>query len=134
MTVLYLDSSALAKLVVMEPESPAMLELWGNNHGDLVSSDLARTELRRLAGRCDPPRQDQAGAVLDGLVLVPLLRRITEAAGRLGPPYARSLDAMHLATALDLGDDVEAIVTYDHRQAEAARHLGLPVLAPGRQT
>ena len=84
----------------------------------------------RQAGRCDPPRTTQARAVLDALLLVPLLTRITQGTGTLGPPSLRSLDALHLMTALELGDDLEALVTYDDRQAQAARHLGLPVLTP----
>lgn len=130
MSALYVDSSALCKLVAQEDHTAAMHRLWTTHEGDLVSSDLARTEVMRQAGRCDPPRSTEARAVLDALVLVPLLTRITSGAGTLGPPSLRSLDALHLMTALELGDDLQALVTYDHRQAEAARHLGLPVLTP----
>lgn len=131
MSALYVGTSALGKLVTPEAESTAMHEFWSSYDGELVSSDLARTELRRHAGRCEPSRQDQAGRVLAALTLIPLLPRITEAAGRLGPPHLRSLDALHLATALELGDDLEAVVTYDRRQADAARQLGLRVVTPG---
>lgn len=130
MSACYVDSSALCKLVAPEPETEAMHRLWTSHKSDLVSSDLARTEVLRQAGRCDPPRLEQARAVLDGLVLVPILTRIAQAAGTLGPPHLRSLDALHLATALELGDDLEAYVTYDERQADAARRLGLVVVAP----
>lgn len=130
MSALYVDSSALCKLVAQEEHTAAMHRLWTSHEGDLVSSDLARTEVMRQAGRCDPPRTTQARAVLDALILVPLLTRIAQVAGTLGPPSLRSLDALHLMTALELGDDLEALVTYDDRQAQAAQHLGLPVLTP----
>ncbi|NLG20831.1 MAG: type II toxin-antitoxin system VapC family toxin [Actinomycetales bacterium] len=130
MSALYLDSSALCKLVAQEPESPAIHSLVVSHDGDLVASDLARTEVLRMAGRLDPPRRAEARAVLDALVLVPLLTRITDAAGVIGPPELRSLDALHLATALELGDDLAGIVTYDQRQADAARQLGLTVISP----
>lgn len=130
MSVLYVDSSALCKLVAEEEHTAAMHQLWTTHDGDLVSSELARIEVMRQAGRCVPPRGSEARAVLDALVLVPLLTRITQGAGTLGPPSLRSLDALHLMTALELGDDLVGVVTYDERQAEAARHLGLPVITP----
>lgn len=132
MSALYVDSSALCKLVAQEAESVAMHEIWTTRGNDLASSDLARTEVLRQASRCQPPRLQRAREVLDGLVLIPLLTKLTETAGTLSPPGLRSLDALHLATALELGDDLEAIVTYDTRQAESARHLGLSVVSPGR--
>lgn len=131
MTALYVDSSALCKLVAREAESEAMHAVWTSRTHDLVSSDLARTEVLRQAGRCSPPRLARAREVLDGLVLVPLLTKLAAAAGTLPPSGLRSLDALHLATALELGDDLEAFVTYDARQAEGARGLGLAVLSPG---
>lgn len=130
MSALYLDSSALCKLVAEEPETAALHALWVSHDGDLVSSDLARTEVLRQSGRLDPPRLAQARLVLDGLLLVPILTRLAEAAGTIGPPHLRSLDALHLATALELGDDLHGMVTYDSRQAQAARALGLTVIMP----
>nr|WP_281496898.1 type II toxin-antitoxin system VapC family toxin [Ornithinimicrobium sp. F0845] len=125
-----MDSSALCKLVVEEAQTPALHALLVSHDGDLVSSDLARTEVLRMAGRLDPPRRAEARVVLEALVLVPLLTRIAEAAGVIAPPRVRSLDALHLATALELGDDLAGLVTYDERQADAARQLGLTVLGP----
>lgn len=130
MSALYLDSSALCKLVAPAPQTAALHALLVSYDGDLVASDLARTEVLRMAGRLDPPRRAEARAVLETLVLVPLLTRIADAAGVIGPPQLRSLDALHLATALELGDDLASIVTYDERQADAARQLGLTVIAP----
>lgn len=130
MSALYLDSSALCKLIAAEVETPALQAVLISHDGDLVSSDLARTEVMRMSGRLDPPRRAEARTVLDALVLVPLLTRIADAAGVLGPPTLRSLDALHLATALELGDDLAGLVTYDGRQADAARELGLTVIRP----
>ena len=130
MSALYLDSSALCKLVAPEPQTAALHALLVSHDGDLVASDLARTELLRMSGGLDPPRRAEARAVLETLILVPLLTRIADAAGVLGPPQLRSLDALHLATALELGDDLAGLVTYDERQADAARQLGLTVVTP----
>ena len=126
---IYLDTSALAKLVVEEAESAA---LWAAITGgpDLVSCDLARTELVRAVRRVLPELALRARDVLDTCTLVAVTARLFEAAGRLDPPLLRSLDAIHIAVALDLGDDVDALVTYDQRMADAAAANGLPVLSP----
>jgi len=68
--------------------------------------------------------------VLDALTLVDVTAAVFEVAGRLDPVGLRSLDAVHLATALDLGDDLEGLVTYDDRLADAATANGVPVVAP----
>lgn len=126
----YLDTSALAKLVVAEPESPA-LHVWATTPGRaLVSCDLARTELLRAVRRTDPALALPARAVLDVLVLLRVTPAVVEEAARLEPPALRTLDALHLAAALTLGDDLEAVVTYDERLAEACAHHGVRVLAP----
>ena len=125
----YLDTSALTKLVVAERESAA-LRAWAGAHEEFVASDLARTELARAVRRVTPELMPAARLVLDSLTLVTARADLFEAAGRLDPPTLRSLDALHLATALDLGDDLDAFVTYDDRLASAARDYGLPVAAP----
>lgn len=129
MTV-YMDTSALVKLVVAEPETPA-LEAWVRPRADaLFTSDLARTELARAVRR----RADaavRARAVLESMPVVALPARIFEAAGRLEPPELRSLDAIHLASALDQGDELEVVLTYDERMAAAAHTLGIPTASPG---
>ena len=71
-----------------------------------------------------------AGAVLDGLTLLEVTTAIFEEAGRVDPPALRSLDAVHIAAALDLGDDLEGLVTYDDRQADAAEAHGITVISP----
>ena len=126
----YVDTSAAAKLVVAEAESPALLS-WARDHdGALVSSDLCRTELLRATRRAAPDRMVQARAVLDSLTLLGLPASTFERAALLDPTMLRSLDAIHLACALDLGDELEGFVTYDDRLGAAARGLGLPVVAP----
>lgn len=126
----YLDTSALVKLVVAEPETPA-LHAWATGPGlVLVSSDLARTELTRAVRRVAPDLVIAAREVLDTLTLLKVGTAVFDAAARLGPDALRTLDAVHLAAALALGDDLEAVVTYDGRLAEACRLNGVAVLAP----
>lgn len=126
----YLDTSALVKLVVAEAESDALLAWLTKTEGDWVSSDLARTELLRAVRRVVPDRVVRAREVLDSITLVRITTQIFEEASRLGPPALRTLDAIHLAAALDLGDDLDAIVTYDDGLNEAAAANGVVTTAP----
>jgi uncharacterized protein len=126
----YVDSSAAAKLVVAEAETPALLDWVRDHDGELVSSDLCRTELLRATRRAVPDRMGQARAVLDALALLAVPASTFERAGLLGPATLRSLDAVHLAAALELGDELDGFVTYDDRLGAAARALGIAVLAP----
>lgn len=129
----YLDASALVKLLWLETESEALRTWLAERTDSLLSSDLVRTELLRTAGRMDPTRMPRARELLDGLHLEPVTSGLTEAAGVLLPGHpVRSLDALHVASAMATGDDLEAFVTYDGRQADAARRLGLRVVSPGR--
>lgn len=128
--VAYVDTSALAKLVVAEKETAA-LRRWVRKPGrELVSADLARTELVRAVRRVAPDRLVQARAVLDAITLVQVSTARFEAAALLDPPSLRTLDAVHLAVALELGDDLDGLVTYDDRLADAARNSAITVLAP----
>lgn len=130
MAAWYLDTSAAAKLVVEEEHSAALRE-WALERADaLLGSDLVRVELLRAARRLDPDLAPQAQAVLDALDLVALPPDLFRAAALIEPPGLRTLDALHLACALDLGDDLEGLVTYDARMAVAARRLGLEVVSP----
>lgn len=126
----YVDTSALVKLVVEEPETEALRAWLAAADRSPVSCDLARTELLRAVRRAAPDRTVRAREVLDAITLVTVRTAIFEQAGRLDPPVLRTLDALHLAAALDLGDDLEAVVTYDERLAQAARANGLPTIAP----
>lgn len=96
----------------------------------LVSCDLARTELTRAVRRVAPERMVDAHAVLDGLTLLTVPASMFAAAGRLDPLDLRSLDAVHLAAALELEDDLEGLVAYDERLQQAARLIGIDVIAP----
>lgn len=127
----YLDTSALAKLVVAEAETEALFRWLGSQSAALVSCDVARTELLRLVRRHAPGRVSRARDVLATVTLTTVTTAVFEAAARLDPPEIRSLDAMHLAAALDLGDDLDAMVCYDHRLSDAARGYGIRVAAPG---
>lgn len=126
----YIDTSALVKLVVGETETVALRSWLQEADRDLVSCDLVRTELMRSVRRVVPDRALQARSVLDALTLVDVTAAVFEVAGRLDPVGLRALDAVHLAAALDLGDDLEGLVTYDDRLADAAIVNGVPVVAP----
>lgn len=126
----YLDTSALVKLVVAESETAALRSWLESADRDFVASDLARTELMRVARQVVPDRALRAREVLESVILVEVTPGVFDEAGRLNPPTLRSLDAIHLAAALDLGDDLEGLVTYAQRFADAARANGVAVITP----
>jgi len=126
---LYLDSSAAVKLIVREAESEA-LGTWLRPHDVLASSALLRTELLRAVRRGAPSRIAAVRAALAAFTLRAVDDEILHAAGEIDPSSARSLDAIHLATALRMATELDAIVTYDRRMIEGARALGLPVASP----
>lgn len=126
----YFDTSALVKLVVAEAESEALRGWLAAADREPVSSDLARTEVVRAVRRVTPELALEARELLNAIDLVALTPWTFEEAGRLDPDVLRTLDALHLAAALDLGDDLDAIVTYDERLAAAAKVHGIPVVAP----
>ena len=128
----YLDTSALVKLVAPEPESDVLRQWLEARAEALVTSDLAWTELFRAVRRVLPKSAPLARQVLDTLTVLRLETSVFEEAARLEPPGLRSLDALHLAAALLLEEDLLGVVTYDERLAEATRLLGFSVLAPGR--
>jgi predicted nucleic acid-binding protein len=126
----YADTSALVKLVVAEPETDALLTWLSDEAVVPVTCDLARTELMRAVRRGAPDRAVQARAVLDAMAILAVTADVFEEAGRLEPRTLRSLDAIHLAAALALGDDLQAMVAYDDRLAAAARANGIEVITP----
>ena len=129
MPATYIDSSAILKLAVAEAESAA-LRAYLRRRRPLVCSTLARTEvLRALLPEGDEAVQ-RGRVVLARLDLIRMTDRILGTAGTLLPATVRSLDAIHLATALELGADLVRVVTYDVRMAEAARQLGLRPYSP----
>lgn len=127
---LYLDTSALVKLLTIEAETPALRAYLVERPSERrVSSSLARTELRRAARRIDEALLPAAERLLTGLWLLRVADDLLDTAGRLGPAPVRSLDAIHLGSALRVAP-LTSLVTYDSRMADAAGALGLPVAAP----
>jgi uncharacterized protein len=124
----YFDSSALVKLSHVEPHSQALLDYLDSGPIEASTSIVADVEVRRALRRAGAA-SDQA---VRGFYLVALEEEIRTKAALLGSPLVRSLDAIHLATALAVRDDDLEFVTYDDRQAEAARSVGLKVVQPGR--
>jgi predicted nucleic acid-binding protein len=127
--VAYLDSSALVKLVIPEPESLALrrdLARWDR----YASSALARAEVVRACVRVDPAARDAARRVVDAVDLIAVGNEILDEAARLEPAALRTLDAIHLASALALGEALDVVVAYDERLAGAARSAGLSTRAP----
>lgn len=131
--LVYIDSSALLKLVATEVETPALTSWLDGRHGDLVSSDLVRTEVLRAARRRDSEVQAAARRRLEAVTTLAVSREVCDLAAGLGPTILRSLDAIHVATALTLGDELDAVVTYDRRMAEAVNIVGLTTVAPGAE-
>lgn len=129
-SLVYLDSSAFVKMIIIEAES-AELERFLLNDNRLTSSELLETEARRAVMRIHPRYKQVVQQQLISISLIGVSTDILVTAGFLEPVGLRSLDAIHLATALTLGDDLGVIVTYDLRMAEAARNLGLRVQTPG---
>ena len=128
---LYLDSSALVKLVQQESESGALRGLILDHKPDtLVTSALARVEVVRAVWGGGHRAVDQARRQLARLDQIVLGGALLDRAAGLAPQVQRSLDAIHLAAAQTVGDDLRAIVTYDRRMADAAGALGLVVQTP----
>ena len=127
--LVYVDSSALFKLVARESETAALrreLDRWGR----LVSSALTATEVSRALLRAAPALLPRAAALLADVDQLTLSRTLLQHAATLQPPLLRTLDAMHLATALAIGPRLGALITYDRRMATAATWHGLTVLSP----
>lgn len=125
----YLDSSAIVKLAVREPES-ATLRRYLRRKQPLVTSALSRTEVARALLPFGEDALARGAEVLQRLDVVRINDRVLRAAGTLLPLELRSLDAIHLATASKLGDDLARLCTYDERMAGAAMNMGVTVVAP----
>ena len=130
MSALYLDSSAFVKLVVEETETAAARTFLASHGARRVSSALLRTESLRAVRHLGPDAIATVREALRRVDLIGIDDRILDAAGILEPQVLRTLDAIHLATALAVGDDLEAIVTYDERMVDAARLMGLSTATP----
>lgn len=125
----YLDSSAIVKLVIAEPESGA-LRRFLRRRKPWVSSALARTEVSRALLPVGPAATQRGTVVLARMELVRINDQVLTTAGSMMPAQLRSLDAIHLATAALLETDLARVVTYDDRMATAAVGMGATVVAP----
>jgi predicted nucleic acid-binding protein len=143
--MIYLDSCALVKLVIDERETPALERYLDSRESDIVSCQLALTEVIRAVRRScydaqrrlvvEPAILDErllgAAALLEGIDLVVVDKlTLTRGGAYDGDPHVGSLDAIHLVSAAELGDVLTAFVTYDKRLAQAANDRGLPVAQP----
>jgi predicted nucleic acid-binding protein len=126
--VLYLDSSAIVKLIAVEPETPDLADAVQADP-QVVSSALAWTEVVRAVRR-GGRSVARARRVLEGIARVPIDDGIVRGAANLAPPRLRTLDAIHLATALSLREELTSLITCDDRLAEAAVTAGLPAGRP----
>lgn len=131
MTVWYLDASAIVKLAFAEAETRA-LRRWVASVGSdtLATSALSIAEVMRAADRAGADG-DHALAVVDAIDHLDVDRTVLVEAGRIARPDLRTLDAIHLASAMAFGAELGAVLTYDRRMAVAATGLSLPVHAPG---
>jgi uncharacterized protein len=128
--VAYLDTSAAVKLLMSERESPA-LRRWLRRRPVRASAALLRVELVRVVRRAGLPRLlPEARKLLAGVHLIRLDDALLDRSADLEPIELRSLDAIHLAAAASLGDDLAAVVSYDDRLLAAATSLGLPTATP----
>jgi uncharacterized protein len=124
----YLDSSAFVKLIRSDPESSA---LRGDLSGDeIVSSALLVVEGRRAAARYGQLATARTLVALTAITLLPIDDQVLRIAADLDPPELRSLDAVHLATVLSLGAELDRFYCYGNRLADAARKLGIQVSQP----
>lgn len=117
------------KLVLNETESPALAGALGE-WPERVSSAVARTEVLRAVRLGAPDELARARQLIASLSLVAASNGLLDSAGHLDPPGLRSLDAVHVATAASLGEDLGALITYDRRMLAAGETAGLPMLSP----
>jgi predicted nucleic acid-binding protein len=131
--VIYLDSAAVVKLVHAEAESQALRD-WLGDRSSLgwVSSVLAEVESVRALARHAPEAVGRLPPIFDLMLLVEISPQVRALAQRVMPPAVRTLDAIHLATALDMSNQLTSLVTYDRRLADAATAAGLTVDSPAK--
>lgn len=128
----YLDASALVKLATPETETDALRAHLSGQDARLTSR-LATVEVTRALvrrGLRSAALADAVREVFEGLAILEVDATVANAAGRIAPPLLHSLDAIHLASAVGIRDELDAFVTYDLRLADAAREAGLAVVAP----
>jgi uncharacterized protein len=123
------ESSALVKLVVEEAESFALRELL-TREPDQVASAIVEVEVVRAVRRAIPELSERADRVVAQIAVIDPSEAIRARAAVLEPVTLGSLDALHLATALEIADELDGLVTYDRRMSDAAGSLGLTILTP----
>ena len=126
----YIDSSALAKLVIREPESHELRNFLKRSRL-MVTSAISETEIRRAARRISQSALDATPRVMSIVAQMEVTRDLLSVAAKVQPTHLRTLDAIHLATAMDLASELDSFVTYDIKLAEAAAAAGLRVDQPG---
>jgi uncharacterized protein len=129
--MIYLDSSALLKLLHAERESYALAHWLADHDLPWVSSVVGQVEVPRASGRVNPGSVAAARHLMESVDAIPLGPEVVVDATLLPDPDLRSLDAIHLASALVIRDAIDWFVTYDRRLAAGATNAGLPVLSPG---
>ncbi|HEY6498284.1 MAG TPA: type II toxin-antitoxin system VapC family toxin [Streptosporangiaceae bacterium] len=129
--MIYLDSSALVKLAVTEPESAALVD-WLRDSSQLVrvSSPLVRVEVPRAVWRADPGSLPQAYTIVRRLREIRMTEAVLTRAAGVRPNVLRTLDAIHVASAMSVRDNLTALVSYDKRMLAAAQDAGLPTASP----
>ena len=129
--MIYLDSSALLKLLFEESESAALAQ-WITERADMpmVSSELVKVEVVRATRRLDADVVPAARALVSQLDLIPLSGALIEQAADAGDPVLRTLDAIHLASALSIRTELTALVAYDNRLLAAAEAAGIEPTRP----
>ena len=132
--MIYLDSSALVKLAMTEPESAALAR-WLTERADqpLVSSALYRAEVPRAVWRAEPGALPRSYKVIKRVARVALSADVLDNSATLPPPELSPAQAIHLASALAVKRDLTAFVTYDDHLLAAAKDAGLPVASPGQK-
>lgn len=127
--MIYADTSALVKLIVPEAESSAMHEFATHTRG-MLTSVVGATELRRAIRRTHPARLEVAERILAPMLKLGVTKEVLRLADVIGPTSLGTLDAIHLASALTVLEELEAFVAYDKRLIEAAEATGLRVVSP----
>ena len=127
--MIYADTSALAKLLTAETETAALRDWISRQDARLVTNSIGVVELRRLAARVSQQAVGAATVLLGRIDRLALTPAALALAGELPPPEVRALDALHIASAAELVE-LQVLLTYDRRMAEAATHFGLPVESP----
>jgi predicted nucleic acid-binding protein len=125
----YLDSSAILKYVFAEPERPAMVKALTSQ---AISSELARLEVKRAVYRINPKDIALTNEELSRVNFVSISNQVlTVAESFTGSVTLATLDAIHVATAISLGNQIDGIITYDKQMLTNARNMGIKVLSPG---